>query len=155
MECDSEDSHASTQDRIPMSDTFKRVLEQLNLNSTSDDHLTNLDCLDGVTRLKRRGSQSNEDAGILCVSSSSSRRRASVCVGQIKTVKSPLEQRHCRRKSVQWIDERFIVPLAHEPSSEEKHAARIFIKTVPKSILKSSQENIVSSHPKISLSKEN
>lgn len=55
MECDSEDSHA--QDRIPMSETFKRVLEQLNLNSSSDDHLTNLDCLDGVTRLKRRGSK--------------------------------------------------------------------------------------------------
>lgn len=155
MDCDSEDSHDSTQDRIPMSETFKRVLEQLNLKSTSEDHLTNLDCLDGVNRLIRRGSESNEDAGILCVSSSSSRRRASVCVGQIKTVKASLEERHCRRKSVQWIDERLIVPLAHEPSSKEKHAARIFIKTVPKSILKSSQENILYNHPKITYSKEN
>lgn len=154
MECDNEDSRVSTPDKVPMSETFKTVLDQLKLNN--NNHLDDLDCLDGLARLKQKGSKSYEDSSV-CASTSPpppSRRRASVCVGQITSTKLPLDSRHRRRKSVQWIDEHFVVPLAHEPRSEEKHGARLFMKTVPKSILKSSHENIFSAHSKTCFSED-
>lgn len=143
IECDSGESRASS-----MSETFRRVLEQLNVDD--DNSKNNLDCLDGLGNLKQEGRYEHPDDSSGPPPPPPKGRRASVCVGQIQTEKPVTSHRLHRRKSVQWIDERFIVPLAHEPSPEEKHAARIFMKTVPKSILKHSLENISSDHHKMS-----
>jgi hypothetical protein len=150
-ECDSGESRTSTPDKVPMSETFRRVLEQFNVNS--DTAINSLDCLDGLGHLKQDGHVRYEHSDDLSrpPPAPPKGRRASVCVGQIQSEKPITGHRIHRRKSVQWIDERFIVPLAHEPSPEEKHAARIFMKTVPKSILKNSLENISSAdHHKMS-----
>lgn len=61
----------------------------------------------------------------------------SACKCRGKTNKDIYKLLNIQRKQchVQWADELDNVPLAYQ--SDEKHSARIYMKTVPKSILKS------------------
>ena len=129
---------------LEASDTFRRVLEQLNIRTDGPINKEDLAILDGVSS-RRHTSTSDDD--VTSLPAASRERSSSVCVSNVTkmtpdTLQVPPDHRRVRRKSVHWIDERSIIPIAHEPTPEQRHGARIFVKTVPKSILKSSHENI-------------
>ena len=146
-----ENSRTSTPDKhVPeASDTFRLVLEQFKLSheepiSFDAIDADRMDCLDGVGKMRPSH-----------VGSRRTDRRFSVDVLNLRqqndnfgledsdSEKENPQPRRGRRKSVQWIDERLIAPVAHEPTDSEKHQARLFMKTVPKSILKHSANDLV------------
>ncbi|CAG2211995.1 unnamed protein product [Mytilus edulis] len=145
-----ENSRTSTPDKhVPeASDTFRRVLEQF--KPPQEQSLTfdaidseRLDCLDGVGRIRTHHVGSQKRDRRFSVDVLNLRKGDAIGVDDSDSEKENPKPRRGRRKSVQWIDERFVAPVAHEPTDNEKHQARLFMKTVPKSILKHSANDIV------------
>lgn len=155
MDCDSDHSNEglsrspSPQPRIPMrrgSDAFQLVLKELNFSD--EESLTNLDpevmqFLDGISRKQlERSSLStihDDDESEECEESTA---KWASDAEKGRTRRGSGLRTKGRRSSVhhvQWVDECYIVPVAYEPDDTEKHAARIYIKTIPKSILKQEQ----------------
>lgn len=133
----------SPNQRIPMrrgSDAFQMVLKELNFSD--EESLTNLDpevmkFLDGISRKQLEKSclptipDSDEYE-----SEQNTKWSTDANEGRARTKGRRSTGRRGSEHHVQWVDERFIVPVAYEPCDTDKHAARIYIKTVPKSILK-------------------
>ncbi|OWF46393.1 hypothetical protein KP79_PYT09317 [Mizuhopecten yessoensis] len=138
----------SPNQRIPMrrgSNAFQLVLKELNFSD--DESLTNLDpeimkFLDGISRKQL---ERNSQATILDSPDGSECEECPKWSTDTKEGKKRGTGRSSTRRRgskhhVQWVDERYIVPVAYEPDATEKHAARIYIKTIPKSILKHVRE---------------
>jgi hypothetical protein len=150
----SEDSsRVSTPDKhVPeASDTFRLVLEQFKLSQEEEQPTISftaidperMDFLDGVGKRRTHISTSRKNDRRFSVDVLNLRQSNSFGLEDSDSEKEYPQPRRGRRKSVQWVDERFIAPVAHEPTDSEKHQARLFMKTVPKSILKHSTNDIV------------
>lgn len=144
-------SRTSTPDKyVPeASDTFRRVLEQFRISPQPEQPMAfdeidveKMDCLDGVGRIRSHTSGSRKTDRRFSVDVLNLRQRENNGLDDSDSEKENPIPRRGRRKSVQWIDERFIAPVAHEPTDSEKHQARLFMKTVPKSILKHSANDL-------------
>lgn len=145
-----ETSRTSTPDKYvaEASDTFRRVLEQFKLSSDEPISFPELDAermdfLDGVGKRRSLQCSSRKNDRRFSVDVLNFRQKDTLGLEDSDSEKENPQPRRGRRKSVQWIDERFIAPVAHEPTDNEKHQARLFMKTVPKSILKHSAADLV------------